>query len=151
MKCYLCSASGLWPTLGYKYETLKMFYIHNFSISKLECTPLPILFAMVPSDQSNSVPFHALFLIAWLPDGVSLMCCIVMMWRQISKMFSTFSLWGCLFLMFMSCCEGWKKRNIHTRYTRHTHEPRINSLSLLNYAVRNKLVVTGNTIEYHEY
>ncbi len=43
--------------------------------------------------------FHALFRVAWLADGDSLMCCIVMMGRQIAKMFSTFSLWGSLFLM----------------------------------------------------
>ncbi len=43
--------------------------------------------------------FHALFLIAWLADGDSLMCCIVRMGRQIARMFSTFSLWGSLFLM----------------------------------------------------
>ena len=36
--------------------------------------------------------FHALFLMAWLADGDSLTCCIVMMGRQIAKMFSTFSL-----------------------------------------------------------
>ena len=36
--------------------------------------------------------FHALLLIAWLADLDSLMCCIVMMERQIAKMFSTFSL-----------------------------------------------------------
>ena len=36
--------------------------------------------------------FHALFLIAWVADGDSLMCCLVMMGRQIAKMFSTFTL-----------------------------------------------------------
>ena len=36
--------------------------------------------------------FHALFLIAWLADGDSLMCCIVIMGRQIAKMFSISSL-----------------------------------------------------------
>ncbi len=36
--------------------------------------------------------FHILFLIAWLADGDSLMCCIATMIRQIAKMFSTFSL-----------------------------------------------------------
>ncbi len=36
--------------------------------------------------------FHAYILIASLADGDSLMCCIVMMERQIAKMFSTFSL-----------------------------------------------------------
>ncbi len=41
---------------------------------------------------SNLVPSHALFLIALLTDGDSLMCCIVMIGRQIAKMFSTFSL-----------------------------------------------------------
>ena len=43
--------------------------------------------------------FHALFLIAWLADRDSLMCCIVRMGSQIAKMFSTFSLWGSLFPM----------------------------------------------------
>ncbi len=36
--------------------------------------------------------FHALFLIAWLADGDSLMSYIVRMGRQIAKMFSIFSL-----------------------------------------------------------
>ncbi len=36
--------------------------------------------------------FHALILIAWLADGDTLVCCIVMMGRQIAKMFSTFTL-----------------------------------------------------------
>ncbi len=45
--------------------------------------------------------FHALIPIAWLADEDSLMCCIAMMGRQIAKMFSTFSLWGSLFLMVM--------------------------------------------------
>ncbi len=49
------------------------------------------------------IPFHALFLIARLADGDSMMCCIVTMGRQIAKMFSTFSLWGSLFLMACSC------------------------------------------------
>ncbi len=44
-------------------------------------------------------PFHSFILIAWLADGDSLMCYIVTMGRQIAKMFSTFSLWGCLFIM----------------------------------------------------
>ncbi len=44
-------------------------------------------------------PFDALFLIAWLADGDSLVCFIGMMGKQIAKMFSTFSLWGSLFLM----------------------------------------------------
>ncbi len=45
-------------------------------------------------------PIHrAVFLIAWLADGDSLMCCIATMGRQIAKMFSTFSLWGSLILM----------------------------------------------------
>ncbi len=38
--------------------------------------------------------FHTLIPIAWLADGDYLMCCIVMMGRQIAKMFYTFSLWG---------------------------------------------------------
>ena len=45
--------------------------------------------------------FHALILIAWLADGDFVMCYIVTMGRQIAQMFSTFSLWGCLFLMFV--------------------------------------------------
>ncbi len=49
--------------------------------------------------------FHALFLIAWLADGDSLMCCIVMIGRLIARMFSTFSLWGSLFLMLTYSSE----------------------------------------------
>ena len=45
------------------------------------------------------ISFHALFLIAWLADGDSLTCSIVMMGRQIAKMVSTFPLWWSLFLM----------------------------------------------------
>ncbi len=48
---------------------------------------------------SHQCTFHALFLIAWLADGDSLMCFIVTMGRQIAKMFYTFSLWGSLFLI----------------------------------------------------
>ena len=36
--------------------------------------------------------FHALFRIAWLADGDSVMCSTVMMGWQIAKMFSTFPL-----------------------------------------------------------
>ncbi len=43
--------------------------------------------------------FHAFVPIDWLADKDSLMCCIVMMGRQIAKMCHTFSLWGSLFLM----------------------------------------------------
>ena len=43
--------------------------------------------------------FHALLLKAWLADRDSLKCYIVMMGRQIARMFSTFSLRGSLFLM----------------------------------------------------
>ncbi len=43
--------------------------------------------------------FHTLFLIAWLADGDSPMCCIVMMGSRIADMFSTFSQRGYLFLM----------------------------------------------------
>ncbi len=43
--------------------------------------------------------FHPFFLIAWLADGDSLMCYIVTMGRLIAQMFSTFSLWGCLFIV----------------------------------------------------
>ena len=41
---------------------------------------------------TNVNPFHSLFLIAWQVDGDSLVYYIVMMGRQIAKMFSTFSL-----------------------------------------------------------
>ena len=51
--------------------------------------------------------FHALFLIAWLADGDSLICCIVMMGRQIAKMSFTFSLWGSLFLMDRFLPSNW--------------------------------------------
>ncbi len=47
--------------------------------------------------------YPCLLLIAWLTDGDSQMCYIVMMGRQIAKMFSTFSLWGFLFLMEIRC------------------------------------------------
>ncbi len=48
---------------------------------------------------SYFLSFHPFILIAWLADGDSLMCYIVMMGRLIAQMFSTFSLWGCLFIM----------------------------------------------------
>ncbi len=59
-----------------------------------------ISWQLFPSWQNACLKaFHALILIAWLADGDSLMCCIVMMGRLIAKMFSTFSLWGSVFLM----------------------------------------------------
>ena len=63
----------------------------NYKQGLLYGTPLVFLV------QNNS--FHALFLIAWLVDVDSLMCCIVTMGRLIAKMSPTFSLWGYLFLM----------------------------------------------------
>ena len=45
-------------------------------------------------------------------DGDSLMCCIVIMGRQIAKMFSTFSLGGSLFLMVPAVGPT----NLHTKY-----------------------------------
>ncbi len=51
-------------------------------------------------DVANWHSFHALFLITWLADGDSLMCCIAMMGRQIAKISSTFC--EVLFLMHAS-------------------------------------------------
>ncbi len=57
-----------------------------------------------PSWRTNwKYAFHALIPIAWLADEESLMCYIVMMGRQIAKMFSTCSLWGSLFLIVAVC------------------------------------------------
>ena len=55
------------------------------------------------------------FFVASLAGGDSLMCCIVTIWRQIARMFSTFSLWWSLFLMpygnIISCYQsGWSER-----------------------------------------
>ncbi len=70
-------------------------------IGNLPCLPCPdpnrviVANASVTPDEcgeSRNSSFHALFLIAWLADGDSLMCYIVTMGRQIAKMFSTFSL-----------------------------------------------------------
>ena len=43
-------------------------------------------------NQSIKATFHAFIPIAWFADEDSLVCCIVMMGRQIAKMFYTFSL-----------------------------------------------------------
>ena len=47
---------------------------------------------MVHTNTKSSLPFHALIPIEWMADEDSLTCCIVMMGRQIAKMFYTFSL-----------------------------------------------------------
>ncbi len=69
-----------------------------FSKRNARFLKLPFFWRRVHASESVVIPFHALFLIAWLADGDSLMCNIVTMGRQIAKMFSTFSLWGSLFL-----------------------------------------------------
>ena len=60
--------------------------------------------------------FHALFLIAWLADGDSLMCFIVMR-RQIAKMSSTFSLSGSLFLV-MGGTAYWGPTSTKTEFVK---------------------------------
>ncbi len=56
-------------------------------VTNTNCTN-PLLF----QDICGIDPFHPFVLIAWLADGDSLTCYIVMMGRLIAQMFSTFSL-----------------------------------------------------------
>ena len=88
----------------HNHSQLNTFNNHHLSVPNMACSLLRDYpawgFICGPDLWELQIPaFHPFTLIAWLADGDSLMCYIFTIGRLIARMFSTFSLWGCLFIM----------------------------------------------------
>ncbi len=73
---------------------------HEKSAYRFSITPDSLVYTLLQKKGNfRNVAFLLEKTVAWLADVHCLICCIVLIWRQIAKMFSTVSLWGSLFLM----------------------------------------------------